>query len=92
MTIKVRPKGTFQETICLHTPDIQTLDVQDGDRFLLGLYPVGDHELLASLTSGKPEVEIVEHLLKKSLQAGGHDNITALLIGVHQVGGAQQPT
>ena len=64
-------------------PDITQLDWQTGDILLLcsdGLHGlVGDQEIAAALTS-QPAVLAAQTLVNAANTAGGHDNITALVI------------
>lgn len=67
---------------------IQLLSIlaEPGDRFLLcsdGLYgPLGDEELARILLEPGSQRQVVEHLLGAAREAGGPDNITAILLDV----------
>src|SRR5262249_50779988 len=61
------------------------LDVLPGDNFLLcsdGLYVYFTDEELAEFLTGEQINEIPKHLIDRSNEKGGHDNITAVVIRV----------
>lgn len=66
------------------TPDVFPLDVEPGDLFLLcsdGLTREISDELLESLLAlDLPTAELCERLIVAANKAGGHDNITCLLV------------
>ncbi len=65
--------------------DTFDLDVLPGDNFLLcsdGLYVYFTDDDLANLLSEDKVNEIPKHLIDKSNEGGGHDNITAICIRV----------
>jgi len=70
------------------TPEIQLgmLRVRSGDRFLLcsdGLHgPVPDAGISTSLDSFPDPTECIERLIRKANDAGGPDNITAMVVDV----------
>jgi len=72
-------------------PEIVTFPVESGDIYLLcsdGLNEeVWDHEMAEILQEGKrmekPLLAIAEDLVYRALDAGGKDNVTAILLEVH---------
>jgi PPM family protein phosphatase len=68
-------------------PELQTLDLQDGDRYLLcsdGLSGVlGPAELAATLAEVAIEAA-AERLVEAAFAAGSRDNITAIVVQVHR--------
>ncbi len=68
------------------TPDVFELDAEPGDLFLLcsdGLTrELADEQIEAQLNGGLPLDEICGLLVKAANKAGGHDNITCLLVRV----------
>jgi PPM family protein phosphatase len=66
------------------TPDVFGLEAEPGDLFLLctdGLTrELADHEIESLLTTGQPLEEICSRLVDEAKKAGGHDNITCLLV------------
>jgi PPM family protein phosphatase len=73
-------------TQSLVTPDIFELEVEPGDLFLLcsdGLTRELSDSLIASLLRvGAPLEELCTRLVTAANQAGGHDNVTCLLVRV----------
>ena len=71
-------------TQALVEPDIMQLDWQTGDTLLLcsdGLHGlIGDQDIAAALTS-QPAALAAQMLVNAANAAGGHDNVTALVIG-----------
>lgn len=67
------------------------LELQQGDRLLLctdGLYgPVSDEKLLALLELPRSPERVAQTLIAQANQAGGPDNISAVVIDVVQPGG-----
>ena len=67
-------------------PDIYEMTVEDGDRLLLcsdGLSGMVDDDLLEStlIRVGNPQ-KCADTLVEEALAAGGHDNITAIVVDV----------
>jgi PPM family protein phosphatase len=66
------------------TPDVFGLEAEPGDLFLLctdGLTrELSDHEIESMLTAGLPLEEACSHLVNEAKKAGGHDNITCILV------------
>lgn len=66
------------------TPDVFGLEAEPGDLFLLctdGLTrELSDHEIEALLTAGLPLEETCSRLVNEAKKAGGHDNITCLVV------------
>jgi PPM family protein phosphatase len=66
------------------TPDIFELEAEPRDLFLLctdGLTrELPDHVIESLLTSDSPLQELCAHLVEAAKKAGGHDNITCLLV------------
>ncbi|MFL5340727.1 MAG: PP2C family protein-serine/threonine phosphatase, partial [Gemmataceae bacterium] len=65
-------------------PDVATFPLQPGDQMLLctdGLHDlVSEGDLAAALGAGKPAEQTCDLLIGKALEAGGRDNITAVLV------------
>lgn len=78
--VLTRAVGT-QPSVC---PDLLVFDILPGDTFLLcsdGLYEyTRDGEELYSMLSVPSLKDIPGHLVKRALEGGGHDNITALVV------------
>jgi serine/threonine protein phosphatase PrpC len=78
--VLTRAVGT-QPSVC---PDMLVFDVLPGDTFLLcsdGLYEyTRDPEELCSMLGVVSLKDIPGHLVKKALEGGGHDNITAVVV------------
>ena len=63
--------------------DLFQRDILPGDVFLLcsdGLNEASEADLCEILQNREPSSDLVEELIDKALQAGGHDNISALVI------------
>lgn len=75
-----RALGTQQ---CV-TPDVFGIETEPGDLFLLctdGLTrELADHEIEELLASGRPLEELCGRLIEAANNAGGHDNITCVLV------------
>ncbi len=71
-------------TQCRVTPDIFGLEAEPGDLFLLctdGLTrELSDQAIATLLSSGQPLDDLCTCLVEAAKQAGGHDNITCLLV------------
>jgi serine/threonine protein phosphatase PrpC len=67
-------------------PTVQRIDVREGDVYLLcsdGLYePLGPQRLAAVLGGQQSAPELAERLVNEAYEAGGKDNITALVVRV----------
>lgn len=66
--------------------DINTIDVQDGDRLLLcsdGLSEEVDDAAIAQILSS-PQEQIIPSLIQAAKDNGGKDNITVVLVSVQQ--------
>lgn len=66
-------------------PDVTSLLLQQDDRILLcsdGLWGVLDEETLGETLAGRPVDEAVEMLVAQANEAGGPDNISAILLHV----------
>ncbi len=78
--VLVKSLGTQREI----EPDIVPADAEPKDRFLLcsdGLSDFVEHNELRNILAGKGTlVEIARRLIAKANAAGGHDNITAVVI------------
>jgi serine/threonine protein phosphatase PrpC len=78
--VLTRAVGT-QPSVC---PDMLVFDILPGDTFLLcsdGLYEyTQDPEELCSMLSVTSLKDIPGHLVKRALEGGGHDNITAVVV------------
>jgi protein phosphatase len=65
-------------------PDYKHYSLKDGDRILLcsdGLWDMlSDHQIYTVLRQDKPAKKLCELLIKMANDAGGHDNITAIVI------------
>jgi serine/threonine protein phosphatase PrpC len=65
-------------------PDYKHYSLKEGDRILLcsdGLWDMlSDHQIYTVLRQDKPAKKLCEILIKMANDAGGHDNITAVLI------------
>jgi len=65
-------------------PEVQALDLEPGDWLLLcsdGLHgQVEDEDIAGLLTPPAPPEELCDRLVQAALEAGGGDNITALLV------------
>jgi serine/threonine protein phosphatase PrpC len=65
-------------------PDYKHYSLQEGDRILLcsdGLWDMlSDHQIHTVLMQDKPVRKLCETLIKMANDAGGHDNITAIII------------
>ena len=76
----MRRRASGPETV----PDIRTVDAQCGDRLLIcsdGLSDELDDEALATvLGAGLPPQRTAEMCIAAALEAGGHDNATALVV------------
>ena len=74
------------------TADSWLLPVEDGSRLLIcsdGLTTeVEDQELRAALTMGGQPEAVVEELVQRANEAGGHDNITVVVVDVLSGGAA----
>lgn len=82
--VLTRAVGT-QPTVC---PDLLVFDVLPGDTFLLcsdGLHEyTSDAEELRSMLSIPHLKDIPAHLVRRALEGGGHDNITAIVVRAHE--------
>ncbi len=68
-------------------PELQTLDLQDGDRYLLcsdGLSGVLGPAELAAMLAGLPIEAAAERLVEAAYAAGSRDNITAIVVQVQR--------
>jgi serine/threonine protein phosphatase PrpC len=78
--VLTRAVGT-QPSVC---PDLLVFDILPGDTFLLcsdGLYEyTKDPEELCSMLAVSSAKDIPGHLVRRALEGGGHDNITALIV------------
>lgn len=78
--VLTRAVGT-QPSVC---PDLLVFDILPGDTFLLcsdGLYEyTKDPEELCSMLAVPSLKDIPGHLVRRALEGGGHDNITALVV------------
>lgn len=78
--VLTRAVGT-QPSVC---PDLLVFDILPGDTFLLcsdGLYEyTSDPEELCSMLAVTSLKDIPGHLIRRALEGGGHDNITALVV------------
>lgn len=78
--VLTRAVGT-QPSVC---PDLLVFDILPGDTFLLcsdGLYEyTQDPEELCSMLAVPSLKDIPGHLVRRALEGGGHDNITALVL------------
>jgi PPM family protein phosphatase len=78
--VLTRAVGT-QPSVC---PDMLVFDILPGDTFLLcsdGLYEyTKDPEELCSMLAVTSLKDIPGHLVKRALEGGGHDNITAVVV------------
>ena len=78
--VLTRAVGT-QPSVC---PDLLVFDILPGDTFLLcsdGLYEyTSDPEELYSMLAVASLKDIPGHLIRRALEGGGHDNITALVV------------
>lgn len=70
-------------------PDYKHCELKEGDKILLcsdGLWDMlSDDEMFALLRQNKPVHVICKSLVKKANDAGGHDNITAIVIHYHEI-------
>lgn len=77
--VLTRAVGT-QPSVC---PDLLVFDILPGDTFLLcsdGLYEyTKDPEELCAMLSVPSLKDIPGHLIRRALEGGGHDNITAIV-------------
>jgi protein phosphatase len=71
-------------------PDIRTLELRNGDRLLLcsdGLTGMLEEERIEAILTGHPDpAEVCARLIEAANNAGGDDNITALVIAVQAAG------
>jgi PPM family protein phosphatase len=71
------------------SPDVRAVDLQPGDRVLLctdGLHGVVDDSSLTAILSAQPDpAEVCGALIEAANQAGGPDNITALVVDIPAV-------
>jgi serine/threonine protein phosphatase PrpC len=78
--VLTRAVGT-QPSVC---PDMLVFDILPGDTYLLcsdGLYEyTQDPEELCSMLGVSSLKDIPGHLVKRALEGGGHDNITAVVV------------
>jgi PPM family protein phosphatase len=78
--VLTRAVGT-QPSVC---PDLLVFDILPGDTFLLcsdGLYEcTPDPEELCSMLAVTRLKDIPGHLVRRALEGGGHDNITAVVV------------
>jgi serine/threonine protein phosphatase PrpC len=78
--VLTRAVGT-QPSVC---PDMLVFDILPGDTYLLcsdGLYEyTQDSEELCSMLGVSSLKDIPGHLVKRALEGGGHDNITAIVV------------
>jgi protein phosphatase len=76
-------------------PDISAVDLQPGDRILLcsdGLHGVVDDQTLANILAAHPDPDhSVDELIAAANDAGGPDNITAVIIDIPTVVTAVTP-
>jgi len=73
-------------------PDMRTVDIEDGDRFLLcsdGLTSMVSDDLIKSLLATPDPQAAAEALVAAANDAGGDDNVTALVVDPRAVSGAK---
>lgn len=74
----------------LHQIDVQSLDMQPGDRLVLcsdGLTEELPDQVIASLLQSNPAVDkAVVALVKAALANGGHDNTTVVIVAIDDLG------
>jgi len=76
-------------------PDYKHCELKEGDKILLcsdGLWDMlSDHQIFTVLRQDKPPKRLCEILIKMANDAGGHDNITAIIIQHKEREGAARP-
>jgi protein phosphatase len=82
-------RGQLTRYVGMHvdaSPDVRIVEVQPHDQFLLctdGLCEMlEDPEITAHLKQEPGPREACQRLITRANEAGGHDNITAVVIGV----------
>jgi serine/threonine protein phosphatase PrpC len=87
----MRALGVWDET----EVDIASLEIQTGDTFLLcsdGLYGMLPDEDLKALADRAPDSHTgVAWMIDAANQAGGSDNITAMVVQVHESASESPP-
>lgn len=77
-------------------PDYKHCELREGDKILLcsdGLWDMlSDHQIFTVMRQDKPPKRLCEILIKMANDAGGHDNITAIILQHKERLGAPRPT
>lgn len=77
-------------------PDYKHCELKEGDKILLcsdGLWDMlSDHQIFTVMRQDKPPKRLCEILIKMANDAGGHDNITAIIFQHKERVGAPRPT